>query len=553
MNAAGVRLVRYVGGLNLQRHRKAEAGGDLDGLRGSRGQLLPRHRDADPREDSLAVVFGQHPGALRRVEIHGRRRAPWPLLPAAERRVVDQLAHRLHPPGHIFEDGNRGLAGKRPAVPGKAVGGQRQHEHGLWGGPGARGHLIQQLLLAGRGGPLDAQGHADQVDAVIAQQRVEDRREVVPLLDAGHSHRVDGIAERTVRHAQNLPELRVDGRGQGRALESRDGIDIADERRGAAGDREENDPLSRRQASVEEQTRGLHQLVQAVHQRHACLPEQSGVGLLPSGQGARVSHGSPSSGLGAAELQNHHGLLPGGRRQHPAQLGAVLGPFHDAGDDLGLGVVGQVFDVVGHLHHGLVAAGDDVVEADVSAGAQLGDGVGQPAALGDERDAARDGVLRDGEIGVGEAVSEARHPHAAGAGDGHASGGRHPLKLGLTPPAGRGIPVRETLRHHDARGRPRGNGFLHYLQHLRGGQRHHHAIRHLRKLLDGRITRPAPDLRVVGIHRIDGSLETRRKDIPQYPSTRAGPGRRADNRHRTRLKQCLKICVPAHSLWESVT
>ena len=430
---------------------------------------------------------------------------------------------------------------------GETVGGQRQHKDGLRRRPGARHQLIQKVLRTRPGLALHAEGHSHEVDFVIVQERIEHRRKIRPPRGARHPHRINGIAERAV-HLQDLLKPRVRRRAQGLALEAHGPVHVADERRGPAGDGKKNHPPAGGKRRVDEESRGLHELVDAVHQRHAGLVKQRLVGLLLPGQGAGVGHRGPSPRLGAAELQHHHGFLPGGGCENPAQLRPVLGPLHDAGDDLGLGIVGEILDIVGHLHHGLIAARNNVIETNVAAGAELGDGTGQTAALANQGDAARDGVLGDGEVGIGETVLQAGNAHAARPVDGHAVGGCKALELVLPAAAGRGIAVRKTFGDHDSRRHAGGGGFFDHAQHARGGQCDHHAIRHLGELVKRRVTRLAPHLRVIRIDGIDSPRETGRQEVFQQSSTGAGFGRCADDGYRSRPKQCLEVRVLTHSL-----
>ena len=234
-----------------------------------------------------------------------------------------------------------------------------------------------------------------------------------------------------------------------------------------------------RQRREIEQRRGLDQRVDRVDQRHAVLPEQRRERLVPAGERAGVRERRALAELAAAELQHDHRLHARGALDRGAEAAAVLGALHDAGDDLGRRIVGEELDVVGHLQHGLVAAGDEIIDADAAIGGELGERIHQPAALRDERDAAGRRVARDVRHGGGEAIAEARDAHAVGPGERHVGRARERDEPRLPRAALVAGGVGKTFRHHvGARGCRRAAASPTTSSTASAGTDDHHAVGH---------------------------------------------------------------------------
>ena len=108
--------------------------------------------------------------------------------------------------------------------------------------------------------------------------------------------------------------------------------------------------------------------------------------------------GRAHAGLGAADLQHHHGLAALARQlQGGGQAAAVLHAFHQQRDHADPGIGRHVGDEIGNLQVDLVAGGEPQPHA-VAMGQALQQVAAQPSALRGQADAAAvQVVLKAGE------------------------------------------------------------------------------------------------------------------------------------------------------------
>ena len=238
---------------------------------------------------------------------------------------------------------------------------------------------------------VDAQVHGEDVDGLVAQQRVEELREEPGILvhGAGAVERIAGVRE--VRH--EAPQALDRGGRQRRQLHAGSLGSIGGATALASEAAQDSDaPSARIMARRRRQERQrVDHLVDARHLDDTALPEHRLDDLGRPGQRAGVGeHGLPGV-LGPADFQDDDGLaqLAGARGRPPEPLG-LLEPLDEGADDGGVLVLDQKLDVVLDREAGLVAARHDVAQPDVALLHQvLADRVAEAAALRDEADAGR--------------------------------------------------------------------------------------------------------------------------------------------------------------------
>ena len=172
-------------------------------------------------------------------------------------------------------------------------------------------------------------------------------------------------------------------------------------------------PVAALGRGARQQLRYGQELVQVVDLDGAELPEHRAI------DGGRARHrggmrlGRAHAGLGAADLQHHHGLAALARQlQGGGQAAAVLHAFHQQRDHADPGIGRHVGDEIGNLQVDLVAGGEPQPHA-VAMGQALQQVAAQPSALRGQADAAAvQVVLEGGREGHADAVA---HVHEAGA------------------------------------------------------------------------------------------------------------------------------------------
>ena len=222
-------------------------------------------------------------------------------------------------------------------------------------------------------------------------------------------------ASRALR--QERQGLRAEGRGRGEVERVRRGRHRDEERpeplhaRGAQGRRTESESraLVHRQDAVapaegddanpaprwhpvtvpRQQERDVHELLDREDPDHAQLPEDGVDHAVLADEGTRVGLGRAGAGGRGAGLDEDDGLATkAGLLERPDELLAVGGALEVAGDDVRALVPGERIEVVGVADDRLVPAADHVATPEAGLLDKGERGRRDPAALGDDRDAA---------------------------------------------------------------------------------------------------------------------------------------------------------------------
>jgi hypothetical protein len=374
------------------------------------------------------------------------------------------------------------------------------------------------------------------IDARVCKQRLDHRRNVAVAAQPRQPDGIERIAEGAL-DAENVLDAGVGFGCDRRKIDPRRLAEIADQRRGAARHGHHHHAVALRQRRQREQRGGLDQRVDGINQRHAVLPEQRGEGLVPAGERSGMRERRALAEFAAAELQHHDRLGAGGALDRGAEAAAVARALHDAGDHPRRRIVGQEAEIVGHVEHGLVAAGDQIVDADAAVRGQFGERVEKPAALRDQRNAAGARFLGNVRHGGGEAIVQARKPHAVRSGNRHVGGARlgdEPLLARAAILAlGIGKAFGDDVGSADA-----GRGSLgENVEHRLGRHRDHGAVRHFGERGERFVAALSGDLGGVRIDRPDrhriAEARARLEDV------RAGAALRrdADQRNRARSQE----------------
>ena len=271
---------------------------------------------------------------------------------------------------------------------------------------------------------------SDHVDAVVFDQCVEDGGHAAGRSEPRHADGVNGIGE-VALDPENLLQTAIGARVDLREMKGCRLAHVSDQSGGAARHGEHRNAITFGQRCCLEERRGLEESVDGVDKSHAVLMKQRGKGLVAPGKGTRVRERCPLSAFTLPELQHHQWLYARRALDRAAEPPTIADTLNNAGEHLGGRVVGEIIDIIGDLHHGAVAAGDEIIEADTAIGGQFRDRVQEPARLGDERNAPGNRAFRNVGHGRGKAVSETRYSHAIWARNRHAArpGERHQLAL----------------------------------------------------------------------------------------------------------------------------
>nr|WP_257101362.1 hypothetical protein [Streptomyces sp. alain-838] len=214
--------------------------------------------------------------------------------------------------------------------------------------------------------------------------------------------------------------------------------EVAGQLREAAGHGEHRQAAHRRPPFARELFQELdpvHQVVDVRGDLDAGLTERHVVHPGVAGERAGVGGRHSLGPLAAPQFERDDGLA--GLQAAPCRGEERLGPadlFQSQGDDAGTRVGGEVVEVVREVGHGLVAGGDEQVEADAAGPPGRGrHRLDHGAAVGDGRQPARP-TLEGREHRQVEAAGDVDQADPVGAHQGHAGlpGRRHhpPLQLG---------------------------------------------------------------------------------------------------------------------------
>ncbi len=285
-----------------------------------------------------------------------------------------------------------------------------------------------------------------------------------------------------------------------------------------------------------EQLDRVKELVGRARAAHAVVPKQRVVDLGLASQPPAVRQRQPLPTLAAPDLQRHdRHIAPGRLLQRRREPLGVAHRLDEAGHHLRLGVVEHILEVVGQRQHRLVAAGDQVVEAQPTAVAvQRRE---HRAAVGDQRGVALrhlrgDGVARDRQalrqVGEAHAVWPAQ-PQVAR----HRQLGQPLLQRWLAGQHRRG----EDHRRRDAQ----------LDQRLAGGQqvlvadRQDGAVGALGQVVQRRVAGLVVELRIGWVDAIDRAGVAKGAQVGVYLPAKAARLAQPDDRDRARLEQRAEI------------
>ena len=258
---------------------------------------------------------------------------------------------------------------------------------------------------------------------------------------------------------------------------------------------------------------------------------------MAAGKRAGVGKRCALAEFAAAKLEHHERLLARGALDRGTEATPVLGPFHDAGDHAGGFILGQKFDVVGHLQHGLVAAGDEIIDADPAIGGKLCDRIQQAAALRHERHATGHCGAGDVRHGHREAVVQARNAHAVRARQRNIGGARERSEPRLPFAALVVGGVRKTFRDDIDAAHAKRRRLRHHVVHRIGRKGDDHAIGNTRELGQRPVAALSVDLGRVRIDRPGRHRKAEALPGPQNVGAGAALGRDPHKRDRTRPEQ----------------
>ena len=271
----------------------------------------------------------------------------------------------------------------------------------------------------------------DHVDVRIGEHRFE---RLAIVLDRSGGDHVDGIPDGGGGR-QEAPELRfrfVRELGHLHALFA-DGVGAHDA--GAAGVRDDGDPVALRNRAVGEDLGGCEEILEGELADDARLAQERVGGEVGACKTARVGGCGGGACGRAARLECEHGLLLGEARGDAAEVCGILDGLHVEKDLPDVFVPLPVFKRGLGVHVGLVADRNELREAEVEVAENVEDAPTERTGLGDEADVAALGQ-RFGKAGVhahgGMRVDDAEtvRPHAA-----HAVAADAFEKLGLEPGA----------------------------------------------------------------------------------------------------------------------
>ncbi|MCY1510575.1 hypothetical protein D9M68_449570 [compost metagenome] len=281
----------------------------------------------------------------------------------------------------------------------------------------------------------------------------------------------------------------------------------------------------------------------------ADLGEGGAVDGLVAGQHGRVRLRGRGTSLALAGLQHDQRLVRRAQPRRGVDKARAAAQALDVADHgAGLGIAGQVAEVVGVVQAGFVAGIDELVEAHVHLPAGGIDDGADIAALRQQADGAGAVLRRVGAEGGGKggdgAGGQVGQPHAVGPGDGHAAFARKGGQRGLARDAGF-AGLGKARRIEDGGPDAAGMAALQLRQHFVGAERQHRDVRHRRQGLHIGVAGQPGDLRIARIDRVNLPLVAEALQVVQrHAADAAGIARGADDGDRGGLKQ-LRQCGAA--------
>ena len=388
-------------------------------------------------------------------------------------------------------------------------------------------------------GPPRRRDDGERVEMLVAAELVGDRADVFRVPDdlAGG---VEGVA----RHRE-ADQLAQPGHGPGARhgqLKALGRGPVGKVRRFAAADREDPDAAPRRAGHRGQQVRGIEQLVEALCLDDAGLAQHPRVDRRLAGQGPRMTLDRAAADGRVAHLEGDDRLSRLVRApRRPQEALTVADALHEERDHLGLLVVHEGVDHLGHVDVGLVAERDEGADTDAPALGPVEQVHRHAARVADEGHRARgvpvgDVVGGDGHVAVGDTEDpDAVRPDHPGSGRG---GCRRELAL---DPVTVGAELAEPGGADRDRRDPAVRALLDRLGHQPG---RHHDDGRVQVVVDGgeaRVGSVVPDavaVRVDEMHTapVPGPFEVH----PDPPGHCGGVRRGADDGDRARVEELLQ-------------
>ena len=221
----------------------------------------------------------------------------------------------------------------------------------------------------------------------------------------------------------------------------------------------------------------------------------------------RLDHDLPGGRAPGLEQHERLALTMRGVRQR-LELARIAQRLGDDRDDVGLRIVHEVIDEILDRGAELVAAGDEVAEAELAVGHQRGKrGLPQAPALRDERHTAMAQRLREVAAKGHDVRLDVDEAHAVRPADAHAAL-RERAQARTARVAGAVAALAKSGREYDRGPNAVRVGLLQHVAGGVGGRRDHDAIDRRRQARDVRIALAAEDLVVARIDGEDVALET---------------------------------------------
>ena len=347
-HAAHVALVADVGRVDLQRHRKAELGGDHHGLGGGARQQRLRDGDVEGRQQRLRFHLGQHLAALGQHALDQQARAfhvgRRQFVRQRRRRLLQQLLVLVEA-GDVAEGAHRrlGRAEARDQRVGqrvtrrlhRGVAHPAGHQRLAHARLGLHQHVGHGVGVAAELGRID---HQHAVDAAVLAGNLQ-RGAVV--LGAGVLGQVDQVRQRGVLRQQRLQLARAIF-GQQAQVEPQLAHPVGRQHAGAAAVGDDGQAPAHRPVARGQALGGREQLHKGAHAHRAGAAQHGVEHLVAADDSAGMRLRRGVAGQLAAGLEHHHRLGVGRRPQRAGEAPRVGDAFHVDHDAVRVAVGRQV-------------------------------------------------------------------------------------------------------------------------------------------------------------------------------------------------------------------
>ena len=288
------------------------------------------------------------------------------------------------------------------------------------------GHQQVQQAFQARGVRLPAAGHeaggelhADGVDVLVLVQDPEQPLQLLRLAaEANGAAHVQRVAIAAPDDVEEGGQLLVAGVREQGHLQPRPREGVRDHHRLAARHRHQPHAPAGARLAAKQHLQHIDGVVHALGGQGARLPHDA----LPHGVRGRerggVRGGGAGARLGDATLPDDDGLELAGAAKRSDEAAAVLHALHVHGDDLGIGVIGKVVDIIRDVQHLGVPHADRGADAHPLGSADQAEVDGVGAGLGDE--AHRPRLARRLLARLAHPQLRAVEPHAVRADEGEA-------------------------------------------------------------------------------------------------------------------------------------